>query len=185
MSQQPILKAQHVALRALEPTDLDLILRWENDTEVWAVSNTLTPYSRQQIWQYLQTYDGDIYASRQLRLIVTLADTGEPIGCADITDFDPANNRAELGFMLAPEHRGKGYADEAIALLKHYAGDWLAIRELHIVVADGFEHVARLFERHGFEHTATFRKWVRTGREYRDAKLLQYFYESPTKDPIE
>lgn len=185
MSQKPILKAKHVALRALEPTDLDIIMRWENDTEVWAVSNTLAPYSRQRIWQYLESYDGDIYASRQLRLIITRVDTGEPVGCADITDFDPVNNRAEIGLLIAPEHRGRGFADEAIELLKLYGTDWLGINQLYIIVADGFQHVAQLFVRHGFEHTATFKKWVRTGREYRDAMLLQYFFDSHTKDHIE
>ena len=179
---QPILKNERIALRALEPTDLDLILRWENDTELWAVSNTLTPYSRQRVWQYLETYDGDIYASRQLRLIITVAKTGEPVGCIDLTDFDPVNNRAELGMMIAPEHRGKGYADDAIELLKVYATEWLAINQLYIIVADGFEHVARLFELHGFERTATLKKWIRTGRNYRDATLLQYLFNQKTEE---
>ena len=35
-----------LTLRALEPTDLDTLYRWENDTSVWVVSDTIAPYSR-------------------------------------------------------------------------------------------------------------------------------------------
>ena len=34
-----------ITLRALEPTDLDTLYRWENDTTLWAVSDTVAPYS--------------------------------------------------------------------------------------------------------------------------------------------
>ena len=31
-------------LRALEPTDLDVLYRWENDEELWHTSATITPF---------------------------------------------------------------------------------------------------------------------------------------------
>ena len=30
-----------IRLRALEPDDVQVLYKWENDTEVWKVSNTL------------------------------------------------------------------------------------------------------------------------------------------------
>ena len=35
-----------VSLRALDPTDLDLLYIWENDTSLWDVGNSITPFSR-------------------------------------------------------------------------------------------------------------------------------------------
>jgi diamine N-acetyltransferase len=36
----------NVRLRALEPDDIDLLYDWENNMEIWHVSNTLEPFSK-------------------------------------------------------------------------------------------------------------------------------------------
>ena len=36
-----LLENERVCLRALEPEDLELLYRWENDSELWEVGNTL------------------------------------------------------------------------------------------------------------------------------------------------
>ena len=101
-----------VTLRALEPTDLDILYRWENDTSLWVVSDTVAPYSREALWHYLQEYTGDIYAQRQLRLIIAMTENDHPVGTVDFLNFDPLNNRAELGLFIEkgtsgsrPNHR--------------------------------------------------------------------------------
>ena len=48
------LKGDFVYLRALEPEDLDLIYRIENDESIWELSHTQTPYSRYLIKEYLE-----------------------------------------------------------------------------------------------------------------------------------
>lgn len=44
-----------VYLRALEPTDIDVIHRWENDCDLWRFGCATAPFSRHQIWEYLKT----------------------------------------------------------------------------------------------------------------------------------
>ena len=61
-----------VILRALEPKDVDLMMIFENDTEVWPVSGTLSPYSKYTLEQYYKNSTQDIYTSRQLRLAIEL-----------------------------------------------------------------------------------------------------------------
>ena len=61
MTMSQLLKNDLVTLRALEPTDLDILYKWENDTALWVVSDTVAPYSREALWQYLETNTGDIY----------------------------------------------------------------------------------------------------------------------------
>ena len=73
-----LLRNDILTLRALEPTDLDTLYRWENDANLWAVSDTIAPYSREALWHYLQDYTGDIYSQRQLRLMILLTDNGAP-----------------------------------------------------------------------------------------------------------
>ena len=86
-----------VTLRALEPTDIDLLYQWENDTSLWTVTDTMAPYSRKLIWQYLNQFDGDVFQTCQLRLMVALQATGATIGTADLMHVDAFNSRAEVG----------------------------------------------------------------------------------------
>ena len=34
------MESELIRLRALEPEDVGILYRWENDTEIWKVSNT-------------------------------------------------------------------------------------------------------------------------------------------------
>ena len=164
-----------ITLRALEPTDLDPLYRWENDTTLWAVSDTIAPYSREALWHYLEQYTGDIYAQRQLRLMITLAD-GTPAGTVDYLNFDPLNNRAELGLFIAPEHRGKGLGRQALDLLTAYSREHIGLRQLYVFIAIDNVVCLKLFEDYGYRRVGTINSWVKRGSTYRDVALLQMVF---------
>lgn len=163
-----------VKLRAIEPTDLDLLYEWENDTKLWSVTDTHAPYSRQMLWQYLKTYTGDIYESKQVRFVVTLVDTGEAVGLLDLMDFDPLNNRAELGLYIASEHRGKGYGRHALRLIEAYAAQHIGLKQIYVKILTTGEPCLQLFESEGYREVGTLQAWVKRGNAYHDAVLLQH-----------
>ena len=59
-----------VHLRAIEPEDLDLLYRIENDVKLWNVGTTNVPYSRYTLHDYVANASDDIYTDRQVRLMV-------------------------------------------------------------------------------------------------------------------
>jgi len=67
----------HIHLRAMEPEDIDLLYRWENDKRIWPVSNTLAPFSRFALEQYVLNSDKDIFVSKEIRLMIVLVETGK------------------------------------------------------------------------------------------------------------
>jgi len=168
-----LLSNETVTLRALEPTDLDTLYRWENDTTLWAVSDTVAPYSREALWHYLQEYTGDIYAQRQLRLMVTLTSDGSPVGTVDFFNFDPLNNRAEMGLFIAAEQRGKGLGRQALDLLTAYARDHIGLRQLYVFIGLDNEACLDLFASYGYRQVGVLKSWVKRGRDYHDVALLQ------------
>ena len=101
-----MLKNKNIFLRALEPTDISTIYLWENDSRLWKSSSTTAPFTRKQIWDYIQNYSADIYSQRQLRLMICLHDT-TPVGLVDLFDFDPRHKRAFVGLLIdkLPESR--------------------------------------------------------------------------------
>lgn len=168
-----LIKNETIALRALEPTDLDILYKWENDTALWVVSDTVAPYSRAALWQYLEGYTGDIYAQRQLRLMITLTDDETPVGTIDFLNFDPFNNRAELGLFIVEKYRGKGMGRQALDLLTAYAREHIGLRQLYVYIALDNEVCLNLFEDYGFRRVGIINSWVKRGHNYYDVALLQ------------
>ena len=168
-----LLSNNHITLRALEPTDLDTLYRWENDTALWVVSDTIAPYSREALWHYLEEYTGDIYAQRQLRLIIESKERNTPLGTVDFLYFDPLNNRAELGLFIAKEHRGKGLGQQALELVTAYAREHIGLRQLYVFIATDNTVCLNLFERNEFRLVGVINSWVKRGSTYHDVVLLQ------------
>ena len=98
------LEGKLIQLRAPEPEDLECLYRWENDTEIWQVSNTLTPFSRYILKNYIESAHLDIYETRQLRFMIDALSNGseakKTIGTIDLFDFEPYHNRAGIGILI-------------------------------------------------------------------------------------
>ena len=116
------LTGNNVYLRALEPTDFEFLYALENDESVREVSNTTTPYSKYVLQQYLENAHRDIYEIKQLRMVICDATTERPVGFIDLFNFEPKHRRVGVGVIIFSEDdRGKGFAGEALALIRNYA----------------------------------------------------------------
>ena len=88
-----------VYLRALEMEDLEFLYEVENDRSLWGVGCTNVPYSRQMLIDYIASASADIYADRQMRLIIENGQH-ETVGMVDLINFDPRHLRAEIGIVI-------------------------------------------------------------------------------------
>ncbi|MBK6966877.1 MAG: GNAT family N-acetyltransferase [Bacteroidales bacterium] len=168
------MKGKHISLRAPEPADIDCIYNWENDISVWHVSGTTKPYSRYDIEQYVLNTHHDIYAAKQLRLMISLHNhPSEPIGAIDLFDFDPLNHRAGVGILMTSHERGKGYATEALSLLCDYCFNTLNLHQLFCHISPDNKVSIQLFTRAGFVTTGICKEWTLSGNVWHDACFMQ------------
>ncbi len=168
-----MLNGKLISLRALEPEDLELLYVWENDTEIWHLSNTLVPFSKKILKTYLEQAHHDIYTTKQLRLMICDL-SGKAIGCIDLFDFDPQNLRAGVGVLIADKAaRLQGYASEALSLLKSYAKEKLNLHQLYCTILSENAPSIALFEKCGFEKNGTKKEWQRKGNSFLD----EYFFQ--------
>lgn len=164
---------EKLMLRALEPTDLDVLYRWENDERLWRTSSTITPFSRKQLWDYIENYDGDIFRSRQLRLIIEVLSSGAIIGTIDLYDFDPVNSRASVGILIDEQFRGDGYGVSAMKLFEKYCYSYLSLNQLVAIVAVDNVQSLKLFDALDYHRAGRLCWWLKRGDEYCDAIIMQ------------
>jgi diamine N-acetyltransferase len=155
-----ILKGEKTKLRAIEPYDLDIIHKWENDSSIWHLSNTLTPFSKNIIKQFIDNSHLDIFQAKQLRLMIENLN-GETIGTLDLFDYDPLHKRAGIGILIADEeNRGKGYASDALDVLINYCFTVLQLHQLYCNIADDNTESIKLFTKKGFQLIGTKKDWL-------------------------
>ncbi|AXT63477.1 N-acetyltransferase [Aquimarina sp. AD10] len=170
------LKGENIYLRALEPEDLDFIYRIENDEHIWEMSATQTPYSKFLIKQYLEHAHKDIYEVKQLRLVICSKDE-MVLGLIDLFDFDPMNNRAGVGILIAgKENRGHGYGTEALQLVVNYSFKHLHLHLLYANIASDNATSIKLFEKQGFNKVGVKKDWNLVGDVYKDEFLYQLIH---------
>jgi len=172
------LSGKNTRLRAIEPADLDIIYKWENDPANWLISNTITPFSRHVLNRYIEHAHKDIHEARQLRLMIDLMDESgdakETIGTVDLFDFDPVHERAGLGILIASqENRMKGFAFESLSILIRYSFETLHLHQLYCNISENNQASLNLFRKLGFMDVGVKRDWLRESSGWQDVHLLQ------------
>lgn len=167
------LQNEVVKLRAMEPADIDLLYEWENDTSVWRVSNTLAPFSRFTMEQYVATAHLDIYETRQLRLMIELTHSNTTVGSIDMFDFEPFHRRGGIGILIAPKERKKHYAAESLSVFIRYAFEVLQLHQLYCNISVDNKGSLHLFRSYGFRISGTKKAWNKTIAGWKDEYFLQ------------
>ena len=163
-----------IILRALEPEDLEILYKWENDTDLWTVSNTLTPYSKYVLRQFIEESTKSIYETCQQRFMIDIAKENVTIGTVDIFDFDVTNQRAGIGILIADEkYRKKGYALQSIRCVTNYCFDILKLHQIYCDIMKTNTESIALFKKAGFVETGTKREWIKTKEGYIDQYIFQ------------
>lgn len=172
------IEGETVRLRAVEPEDTDLLYRWENDCDVWLVSGTTAPFSREQMRRFIaRQQDADIFCG-QLRLMIETKAGARTVGAVDLFEFDPLNSRVGLGILIYEStDRGRGYAADAVRTLCRHLRERLHLHQVWCNVGTDNEASLRLFRSAGFSEAGVRRDWQRRADGYCDEILMQKILE--------
>lgn len=167
------LENEHIRLRALEPEDLEILYKWENDTDIWQVGCTTEPYSRYILKEYIAYSDKTIYEKKQLRLMITRKVDNVTVGTIDLTDFDPHNLRAGVGILIDRDYRNNGYASQAVQLIKDYAFQFLHLKQLYAHIPVSIPASIHIFRQSGFQQTGIMQQWIIHNGDFVDVTVWQ------------
>jgi diamine N-acetyltransferase len=167
------LKGKNIFLRALEPEDLEFIHTIENDELLWELSNTIVPYSKFLIKQYIEHSHKDIFEVKQLRLVISNYNN-KPLGMIDLFDFDFKNGRAGVGILVKEStDRQLGYGSEALQLLVNYSFTHLGLHQLYCNISEENEASIKLFTSQGFQKIGLKKDWNYINGGFKNEYLFQ------------
>jgi len=176
MDHYPLFTGPNIRLRAMEPGDIDVLYEWENDPSIWPVSNTLAPFSKKQIEEFVMNSSHDIFADRQLRLMVELAGnhlSNIAVGTVDLFDFDPFHLRAGIGILIIKPYQNQGFAGEALQIIIRYCFETMGIHQLFCNISPDNTTSLRLFIKMGFVQCGNKKEWNKQGLVWKDEWMFQ------------
>lgn len=157
------LKGKLISLRALEPSDAEILYQWENNRKLWTVSYTQIPFSKFTIEEFVNAAHNDIYTNKQLRLMIHSNAENISVGIIDLFEFEIQHARSGLGIYINETSQRSGFASEALELIKLYCFETLLLKQIYVHVGENNAASLALFEKAGFQKTALKKCWNKIG----------------------
>jgi len=166
MDKFDVLKTSRLMIRTLAMQDLEPFFRYRSLPEVY----------RYQAWRPSSASEAADFIARNeaialntpntwLQLAVCLPN-GQLIGDLGVHFLD--DEQVEIGYTLAPEYQGYGYAAEAVRALADYLFSRLKKHRITASVDPGNTQSIRLLEKVGFQQEAHFRQSLYLGGKWHD-----------------
>jgi len=155
-----VLHSSRLLLRALESADLNATyLSWLNDSEVNRYLETrFLPQSLEGLQAYWNEHRDDPACPW---FAICLSADGRHIGNIKLGPIQWLHRRADISLFIGDSSCwGKGYASEAIALVRDWAFSELDLQKLNAGIYANNIGSRRAFEKCGFEHEGTLREEV-------------------------
>ncbi|WP_206076639.1 GNAT family N-acetyltransferase [Pseudoalteromonas rubra] len=167
-----MIETSRLRLRPLTQQDWPFFLRLHQHTEVMRFISDLCEQSQIRAQFDGRLIDWNKECGAWLTLLIEEKDSGEPVGLHGFLSSWLPYQQAELGFMLTPEHQGKGYAKESTRAVIDFAFNQCGYHKLTATVTEGNEASFNLLTRLGFEHEGTLRDNYQLGGQWcHDQKL--------------
>lgn len=164
---------KRLKIRALEPEDLDFLFAIENDPDVWKVSETTAPISRNTLRKFIESSYLEITQTRQARFIITSAEDNLSVGTIDLFDYDPINRRIGVGILIDKKYRGKHLAKDALNLALDYCFNVLFVHQVFCNIQKENQISLNLFQQIGFIIIGIKKDWYLFENQWKDEYLLQ------------
>lgn len=165
------LSGERIKLSPFDESDLDLFI--EMSMSPVMMKHVYDPCSfeeaheafiaKSQLW----TLDSDGWLS----LGITEVLTNEKLGNIGLKITNHEAKVAEVGFMIKPSAQGKGFASEALSLVKSYALIELGLNKLEATCSVNNSASYKLLEKHGFIRESYLKQNVIINGKYVDDYL--------------
>ena len=167
-----MLTGKLVRLRALEPSDAEVLHRWNQDPDVgrWMINDY--PESLTQLTKRLGEDRPRNSYDKLVLCIETLA-VRTPIGVIALTDAEPENGRAELDVYVGEaSHRNGGYGTDAIRVICRYGFDQMRLHGISLWVVPENEAARHVYRKLGFVEEGRERERFRRDGKWHDLIVM-------------
>jgi len=131
----PNLSTERLALRRLTREDDFNLMSLRSNPQVNKYIERSMQMSLEEAHSFIKRINDGIKSNISIYWVIALKDRPAMIGTICLWNFSKDKARAELGYELDPDYRGKGLMNEAVKCVVNYG-----FNELHLNTIEAFTH---------------------------------------------
>jgi ribosomal-protein-alanine N-acetyltransferase len=152
-----------VRLRMFDDRDVDMLRELSTDPYVPTIGTLPSHASRDDALAYLQRQRQRLRTGAGYPFCVADRVTDEALGTAGLNFTAPASGRASAGYSVAPRHRGRGVAAQALVALTRFAWTVPGLARVELYIEPWNVASVRTAERAGYEREGLLRSHQEIG----------------------
>lgn len=163
------LATPRLLLRAFTAADFDWLHPIASDLSVTRFTDW-GPNTVEDTHEFLREATTEGAGPEDFMWAVTLQD-GTGIGSASLHQFSAHHRRASFGYMLNPNHWGRGYATEVATVVRDFALDTRGMHRVEATCHPENGASGRVLQKAGLRFEGTMRDHLLARGEWRDSQL--------------
>lgn len=165
----PVLVTQRLLLRELRPADAATVAQGAGDPRVARfLIEVPSPYPASLARRWIQGRIAWWELGRGVTLAIARREAPDALLGTVSLRRHARDRRAELGYWLAADAHGHGYATEAVTAAVDFGFRQLALQRIYAQVFVGNDASMRVLEKLGMVNEGTKRRHIRKGRQLHD-----------------
>ncbi len=167
----PPLADAGIQLRPYEMRDVDAIVAGFGDASVTRWFPVPLPFDRAQATAYVRDCRNGWRHGVQATFAVVEHRTGSLVGGVDVDEIDHRGGTGDVGYWVAVDARGKGFAAAAVGLVATWALESVGLTQLTILAEPENAASIAVAERAGFTRDAVL---VGHDTDWRDGRVRDF-----------
>ncbi len=167
----PILESERLRFRKLTITDAPEILKLRGNPETMKYIPRPLINDIDGSLAHIKMINDKIDENNDINWAVTEKGNNKCIGIMGFYRTQPEHFRTELGYMITPEHWGKGYVTEAVTVLLDFAFNSLQFHSIEAVIDSRHTASERVLQKVGFVKEAHFKENFYYNNEFTDTVI--------------
>ena len=162
---------QRIYLRALEPDDYKVSIKWRKDDDIWNMLGGTKYYVSEA---YEKSWvEKAIFDTKELRLAICLKESNKYIGNVYMTDINMINRSCHSHILIGErDFWGKGYACEALRLAINYMFKERNINRIQANILESNIASLKMHKKCGYKIEGLLREAVYKAGKYHNQYVL-------------
>lgn len=146
----PELETERLLLRRLTKEDVNeiFLLRSNASTMMYIPRPLLT--NQEEALEHLAMIDSKLQNNEGINWAITLKSSPKMIGIIGHYRIQPENHRCEIGYMLLPEHHGKGIISEAVHKVSDYGFNVMQMHSIEGIIDPANIASEKVLQKNGY-----------------------------------
>ena len=167
----PVLETERLTLRAISAGDVDEMFQQRSNPDVMKYIVRPLLQSRREAEELVRNYEFLFEQGISITWAMTLKGENKMLGTVGFPRINKENYRGEIGYSLDPEHRNRGYMDEAIKEVIRFGFSQLRLNSIEALIHPENKASSGLIQKHGFVREAYFREHTFFDGKFQDVEI--------------